>query len=197
MFGVVNQEWSRRTAAHCVANYGESQFYTGWQFIPGYRNGVTPYGIQTAYQAWILSSYYNGTDNCYVYGVICPDDVAAIILNEMPGTTIYVGKKTGFYGYGYDDYGFTSDLTHITQLGYPAGLDNAAFMERTDSYGLSNTTYSNNTVIGSNMDGGSSGGPWLINFGKALVLTGETNGSAPALNTVVGVTGWGHVDKSY
>lgn len=185
------------TAAHCVANYGQHQFYTGWQFIPGYRNGVTPYGVQTAYQAWILTSYYNGTDGCYVSGVVCPDDVAVIILNYMPGTTIYVGKKTGVYGYGYDDYGFTSDLTQITQLGYPAGLDYAAYMERTDSYGYTNTTYSNNTVIGSNMDGGSSGGPWLINFGKAPVLTGETNGSAPALNTVVGVTSWGYVDKSY
>lgn len=186
------------TAAHCVANYGEQQFYTGWQFIPGYRNGVAPFGIQTAYQAWILGSYYDGTDGCYVEGIICPDDVAVIILNYMPGTTKYVGKRTGFYAYNYDGYGFTPGLmSQITQLGYPAGLDYAAYMERTDSYGVTNTTYSNNTVIGSNMDGGSSGGPWLINFGKAPVLTGETNGSAPALNTVVGVTSWGYVDKSY
>ena len=28
------------TAAHCVANYGQKQFYTGWQFTPGYRNGA-------------------------------------------------------------------------------------------------------------------------------------------------------------
>ena len=70
-------------------------------------------------------------------------------------------------------------------------------MARNDSYGYSNVTYSNNTVIGSNMDGGSSGGPWIINFGKAQVLTGETQGSAPNLNTVVGVTSWGYADKSY
>jgi V8-like Glu-specific endopeptidase len=185
------------TAAHCVANYGQQQWYTGWQFIPGYRNGVAPYGIQTAYQAWVMSNYLTGNDNCYVYGVVCPDDVAVIILNYMPGTKAYVGKRTGIYGYAYDDYGFTSDLTHITQLGYPAGLDNALYMERTDSYGYSDVTYSNNTVIGSNMDGGSSGGPWLINFGIDPVLTGETNGSAPVNNTVVGVTGWGYTDKSY
>jgi hypothetical protein len=144
-----------------------------------------------------LSKYYDGTDNCYVNGVICPDDVAVIILNYMPGTTNYVGKKTGILGYGYDDYGFTADWTHVTQLGYPGGLDNAEFMARNDSHGYSNVTYSNNTVIGSNMDGGSSGGPWIINFGKAPVLTGETQGSAPADNTVVGVTSWGYVDKSY
>ena len=185
------------TAGHCVANYGQKQFYGNWQFLPGYRNGIAPYGVQTGYQAWVMSKYYDGTDNCYVNGIICPDDVAVIILNVMPGTTNYVGKKTGILAYGYDDYGFTADWTHITQLGYPGGLDNAEFMARNDSYGYSNVTYSNNTVIGSNMDGGSSGGPWIINFGKAPVLTGETAGSAPNLNTVVGVTSWGYTDKSY
>ena len=32
------------TAAHCVANYGQSQFYGGWRFVPGYRNGSAPFG---------------------------------------------------------------------------------------------------------------------------------------------------------
>ena len=35
------------TAAHCVANYGQSQFYSGWQFVPAYRNGTAPYGTWT------------------------------------------------------------------------------------------------------------------------------------------------------
>ena len=185
------------TAAHCVANYGQSQFYTGWQFIPGYRNGIAPYAISTAATAFVLTKYWNGTDNCAVYGVVCPDDVAVIVLNYKPGTKIFVGKNTGYFGYGWDGYGFSGTLTHISQMGYPAGLDYAAYMERNDSYGYTDATYSNNTVIGSNMDGGSSGGPWLVNFGKDPVLTGETNGSAPANNIVVGVTSWGYTDKSY
>jgi V8-like Glu-specific endopeptidase len=185
------------TAAHCVANYGQSQFYTGWQFIPGYRFGVAPYNISTAATAYVLTKYYNGTDNCYVDGVVCPDDVAIIVLNYKPGTKIFVGKNTGYFGYGYDGYGFSGTLTHISQLGYPAGLDNAYYMERNDSYGYTDATYSNNTVVGSNMDGGSSGGPWLVNFGKDPVLTGETNGTYPANNIVVGVTSWGYTDKSY
>lgn len=185
------------TAAHCVANYGQSQFYSGWQFIPGYRNNVAPYNISTAAAAWVRSAYYNGTDNCYVYGVVCPDDVAIIVLNYKPGTKIFVGKNTGYFGYGWDGYGFSGTLTHISQLGYPAGLDYAQYMERNDSYGYTDATYSNNTVIGSNMDGGSSGGPWMVNLGKDPVLTGETNGSYPANNIVVGVTSWGYTDKSY
>jgi V8-like Glu-specific endopeptidase len=183
------------TAAHCVANYGASQFYSGWQFVPGYRNGAAPYGTATVYQAWIKTAYYNGTDGCYQYGVICPDDVAILILNTNSAGG-YVGSSTGWFGYGWNGFGFTQGQTHITQLGYPAGLDNAAFMERNDSSGFTNSTYSNNTIIGSNMNGGSSGGPWLVNFGIAPTLTGETNGSAPNPNIVVGVTSWGYISPS-
>ena len=43
------------TAAHCVANFGESPpLYTNWQFIPGYSNGVAPFGIWTATSATVL-----------------------------------------------------------------------------------------------------------------------------------------------
>jgi V8-like Glu-specific endopeptidase len=178
------------TAAHCVANYGQSQFYSGWQFVPGYRNGVGPFGTWTAKQVWILTSYYKGTDGCAQYGVICPDDVAVIVLNGTPGNT------AGWLGYWYGG-GFTSNhLFQITQLGYPAGLDNAAYMERNDSYGYTSGSLSNNTIIGSNMNGGSSGGPWLENFGLPSVLTGETNGSFPPQNVVVGVTSWGYTSIS-
>ena len=69
-------------------------------------------------------------------------------------------------------------------------------MERNDSYGYKNATFSNNTIIGSNMNGGSSGGPWIENFGLASVLTGETNGSFPQQNVVVGVTSWGYTSNA-
>jgi V8-like Glu-specific endopeptidase len=178
------------TAAHCVANYGQKQFYTGWQFAPAYRNGAAPYGVWGAATAYILTSYYNGTDGCYQYGVICPDDVALIVLTGTPG------NSTGWFGYWYGG-GFTSNgLAEITQLGYPCGLDNCAYMERNDSYGYKNTTYSNNTIIGTNMNGGSSGGPWIENFGLPSSLTGETNGSFPQQNVVVGVTSWGYTSTA-
>ena len=178
------------TAAHCVANYGQSQFYSGWQFVPGYRNGSAPYGVWTAKSAYVLTKYFNGTDGCAVFGVVCPDDVALIVLNGAPGST------TGWFGYWYGG-GFTSSgLFQITQLGYPAGLNNAAFMERNDSYGYTNASQSNNTIIGSNMNGGSSGGPWIENFGLPAALTGETNGSFPQQNVVVGVTSWGYISNA-
>jgi V8-like Glu-specific endopeptidase len=178
------------TAAHCVANYGKSQFYSSWQFVPGYRNGSAPYGTWTAKQAYILTKYYNGTDGCYQYGVICPDDVALLVLTGRPG------DSAGWFGYWYGGGATSNGLWQITQLGYPVGLDNGLYMERTDSYGYTNSTYSNNTIIGSNMNGGSSGGPWIENFGLPSALTGETNGSFTAQNVVVGVTSWGYTSNS-
>ena len=174
------------TAAHCVANYGRRQFYGSWQFVPGYRNGAAPFGVWGAKTAYILSAYYNGTDGCAVYGVVCPDDVALIVLTGTPG------NSAGWFGYWYGG-GYTSNgLFQITQLGYPAGLNSAAYMERTDSYGYRSASNSNNTIIGSNMNGGSSGGPWVENFGLPSVLTGETNGSFSPQNVIVGVTSWGY-----
>lgn len=179
------------TAAHCVANFGKSQFYSGWQFVPGYRAGSAPFGTWTVKQAWVLTSYYNGTDSCAASGVVCADDVAVLILNTQNGA--YAGTAAGWFGYWYGG-GFTSNgLIQITQLGYPAGLNNANYMERNDSQGYISSSNSNNTVIGSNMNGGSSGGPWTVNFGLPYVLTGETNGSGYLFtNAVVGVTSWGY-----
>ena len=114
-----------------------------------------------------------------------------------PQSGAYPGTSTGWYGYGYNGWGFTpSGQTHITQIGYPAGLDNAAYMERNDSYGYKSAGNSNNSIIGSLMDGGSSGGPWIANFGYAPTLTGVTAGSYPNANIIVGVTSWGYTNSA-
>jgi hypothetical protein len=65
-------------------------------------------------------------------------------------------------------------------------------MERNDSQGFVNGGLSSNTIIGSLMCGGSSGGPWLNNFGVRPTLTGTRNGTAFNPNIVVGVTSWGY-----
>ena len=46
------------------------------------------------------------------------------------------------------------------------------------------------------MNGGSSGGPWVANFGLPAALTGETNGSFPQSNVVIGVTSWGYTSNA-
>lgn len=187
------------TAAHCVANFGMNQFYTNWRFVPGYRSGSAPFGVWTAQTAIVLTSYFNGTDPCAIAGIVCRNDVAVLRLNSQlntpyPGAAAFPGTATGFYGFGVNGFGFTaSGLTHITQIGYPVCLDNGQLMERNDSQGFRSAANQNNTIIGSLMCGGSSGGPWIVNFGLKPVLTSTTDGTAPNPNIVVGVTSWDFV----
>jgi V8-like Glu-specific endopeptidase len=178
------------TAAHCVAGFGQGQFYTNWQYVPAYNNGTAPFGVSTAKSATVLQSYLDGTDPCATAGVVCQDDVAVITLNPLNGT--YVGTNTGWLGVGADGYGFVSGLTHITQLGYPVALDGGLLMERNDSQGHVDGSLSNNTIIGSLMTGRSSGGPWVVNLGIPPSLSGTSFGQASAPDVVVGVTSWGY-----
>jgi len=175
------------TAAHCVANYGKKQWYTAWQFAPGYDKGVAPYGVAGYKTAYVMSSYFNGTDSCYQAGVICQNDVAVVVLNTNLGAT------AGWYGYGYGGYNYVNNQALITQLGYPVALDGGTWQERTDSQGFVSSVMSGNTIIGSLQTGGSSGGPWVTNLGMAPVLSGIGFGSGAGHNVVVGVTSWGYV----
>lgn len=120
---------------------------------------------------------------------MCQNDVADLL---QPQCAAYPGSSTGWYGgYGYDGYGFTSGrMAPVTQLGYPACLDNGQNQIRNDAY-VSIANF-DNAVIGSLMCGGSSGGPWLVNFGVRPALTGTTAGTAANPNVVIGVTSWGY-----
>lgn len=181
------------TAAHCLAEFG-GNFHSNWEYVPGYKNGAAPYGTWTAARAAVLTSYLNGTDSCATPGIVCQNDVGVLRLNPQAGK--FVGTSTGFYGFGVNGFGFTpGNLAHITQIGYPVCLDNGQRMERNDSYGFVDAANSNNTIIGSLMCGGSSGGPWLVNFGARPALTGTSTGSEATPNIVVGVASWGYTNN--
>lgn len=183
------------TAAHCVANFGARQFYTNWRFVPAYNNGTAPYGTWTAASARVLTSYFTGTDSCFQRGVICQNDVAVLRLNPQGGA--FPGPRTGTLGFGVNGYSYNgSGQVLVKQLGYPVALDRGQLMEQTDSQGFTSSTYSNNTIIGSLQTGGSSGGPWVVNFGLAPALAGTSFGTAATHNVVVGVTSWGFVNTA-
>ena len=61
------------TAAHCVSAFGQSQFYTAFSFVPGYRNGVAPFQAWSAQTVFVKTSYFNGTDPCAVAGDRVPE----------------------------------------------------------------------------------------------------------------------------
>ena len=180
------------TAAHCVIKYGSgSGWYSNWTFVPAYNNGTAPYGSWTVNHARAVNTYINGNDACSNPGVVCQNDVAILVLNPNSKGQ-YPGPNTGYLGYGMNGYSYNSaGQALITQLGYPAALDGGVLMERNDSMGMTQASMAGNTVIGSLMTGGSSGGPWVVNLGTAPSLSGTSFGSFPSRNFAVGVTSWG------
>lgn len=200
------------TAAHCVHDFGQQA--NGWatkvKFVPAFKGTTSskPYGEFESSSYIIPSTYYNGTDTCdsSAPGVVCNNDIALISLpNNSSGQQ--AGIVAGYFGYGWNDYSYAIPASNfqsvfgnkkfaaITQLGYPGSFDSGNIMQINTAYGA---PYINgnlkNTQLGSAMTGGSSGGPWLVNFG--VDATGGSYGSAANRNAVVGVTSWGYTDTN-
>jgi V8-like Glu-specific endopeptidase len=182
------------TAAHCVASFGARTLYGSFEFVPAFDNGKAPYGRWKGERVYLLTSYFDGSDACAAAGVVCQNDVALVVLvpqrNKLPGTS------TGWFGYGYDGFGYATGMGQIDQLGYPATLDGGNLMQRNASMSTVRANLAGNQLIGSLMTGGSSGGPWVVNLGAPPVLNGTAFGSEAGRNIVVGVTSWGYVDTS-
>jgi len=204
------------TAAHCVHNYGQgsSGFADEVTWVPGhYNSNGGAYGVYSATDIIVPSPYVNGTDTCQngANGIVCNNDIATVLLpqrnNLWPGAAM-----GGWYNWGWNNYGFVSSpafgnntVAAITQLGYPVAWDNGFQKQRNDSFGkyitTTNTVNSQlleNTQLGSPLSGGSSGGPWLVNFGTYPVATNSdaTYGSAAQRNTVIGTTSWGYINPA-
>lgn len=192
------------TAAHCVYEYGTGT-QDGWAdevfFEParfGSASGVynLPFGTWAAVEYFIPSVYYNGTDICTVSGIVCENDIAVVVLEQSGGLNLsnFVGGNYAYYRNSnpYTSFGGMT-AAQITQLGYPVAFESGYKMIRTDSLGYQATP--NNVIIGSAQTGGSSGGPWIMNYGS----TPSTTTSTPSYdhnNRVVAVTSWGYVSDT-
>lgn len=194
------------TAAHCVHDYGKGN--AGWarrvKFVPGYDSRYSSVEYESS-SFLIPSAYFNGTDTCTQVGVVCNNDIALVALNnDFSGQQ--AGNRYGWYGYGWNGYSYSVPdagsqgvfgnklFAAITQLGYPGAHDSGLRMQINTAYGAYYATGDlKNTWLGSAMTGGSSGGPWLVNFGQNA--SGADYGTANARNTVVGVTSYGNVSQ--
>ena len=192
------------TAAHCVHEFGLGQagFYDSFVFQPALHDSTARFGSWPGTYMVIPNSYYDGSDVCQSgsEGVVCENDLAVLV--TAAGTGAFTGKNiadvVGKFTVTTAPGAFTTFLgksaTQITQLGYPVSLDSGLRMIRTDALGFREAP--NNILIGSDQTGGSSGGPWIINFGAAPVRDAVAN-PAPAnnlSNQIVGTTSWGFTD---
>ena len=117
-------------------------------------------------------------------GVPNAADYAMMEMNDLSGNRI--GSVTGFLGW----QTLSLNPNHVTMLGYPSGFDSGELMHRVDADAFRNTP-PNTVEYGSDMTGGSSGGPWVQNFGEPSI--GQSGGINPGLNQVVGITSYGFV----
>jgi hypothetical protein len=75
-------------------------------------------------------------------------------------------------------------------LGYPANLDKGNKMHQVTASTLKYDKKANVAMYGSDMMQGSSGGPWIQNFG--LPAVGQVvSGGTTMLNRIVGITSFG------
>ena len=199
------------TAAHCVADFGSNDgFFGGWTFRPGFYGpeGAStqqeePYGAWNAEYVTVAQTWLNGKDSGV--GSARNNDLAVFIIGKN-GSNQFIGDQVGWMTYGWNNYSFTrSAKTRNTwtaataTLGYPFNMDFGTIMQRADGPTfLTNVRNARQMWQGTNFTGGSSGGPWVVNFGfsNANLNDGATPGTASFLNVVVGVTSWGSSDPN-
>ena len=203
------------TAAHCVYDYATQTAADSVFWVPAQYNSSG--GIWAPYNAtdvYIPDPYRNANDTCQngADGIVCNNDIATVVLESRnglePGAALGGWFRYAANGFSYTDSPAFNNFTvaSITQLGYPVAFDSGFQMQRVGSMGKyitsSSTTTGNelrNTQLGSSLTGGSSGGPWIVNFGTFAVLTNPTEGShgqAITRNVIVGTTSWGYTDRN-
>ena len=171
------------TAGHCVhsGSGNENGWFTDFEFVPAYRDGVAPFSTWKGSAAFVTTPWYvgNGTvPNVADYALIEVED------QTVDGVPRKIGEIVGYLGFQ------TNRLlpNHAHLLGYPAAFDNGERMHQVTAQSF--RKYDNNTALyGADMTEGSSGGPWIMNFGPAA--SGQTGNAEPTRNLVIGATSYG------
>ncbi|GAA1544103.1 peptidase [Actinomadura kijaniata] len=139
------------TAGHCVKL--EGSWHTNWVFVPGYDNGNRPHGTWTAARTLATPQWTATEDINY--------DVGAAVVNPLNGQRLT--DVVGAQGIAFNQ----PRGQNMYAFGYPA----AAPYDGSRLIYCSGRTI--NDFLGSqamglrcNMTGGSSGGPWFLNFNE-------------------------------
>jgi V8-like Glu-specific endopeptidase len=139
------------TAGHCVKLDGA--FHTNWVFVPGYNNGNAPFGTWTARATMATPQWVASEDINY--------DVGAAVVNQLNGQNLT--DVVGAQGVAFNQ----ARGQAMYAFGWPA----AAPYNGTQMIYCSGTTFnafiSDGIGMTCDMTGGSSGGPWFLQFNEA------------------------------
>ena len=159
------------TAGHCIhAGDGNEagRSYDLW-FVPAYNNGETPFGVWEDFAVITHQEWEMNGNLSY--------DIGGVVLKHLEGEKI--SEVVG-------NLGFSANLDnnrHWFNIGYPAA---SPFDGRRQQICAASFAYNDKNMnkpypvgIGCDMTGGSSGGPWIINFsgnaGSANYLNGHNS----------------------
>jgi V8-like Glu-specific endopeptidase len=142
------------TAGHCVhPGNGGNQWMQNWIFIPGYQNGSEPRGRFAAY--WYFSSTgwtQNGNHQ---------RDFAFVTTHTNASNQLLVNAVGG--------HGLTINpgRPYVHVAGYPGNLDGGQV--QWNCWGTTSrwSLFDNGQKLACGFGGGSSGGPWLRDFGAS------------------------------
>jgi V8-like Glu-specific endopeptidase len=147
------------TAGHCV--YGTAggelpageTWHSNWVFAPDYSNGSAPFGYWSAKQLWTVTNYVNNGDE--------QDDLGAAILNRNSAGQNAVALLGG-QGMAWNQ----NSTQYVYDFGYPAAAPfNGKTLQECDGTASWNGwPWVDMEMLNCNFTGGSSGGPWLMNF---------------------------------
>ncbi|MEU8198897.1 peptidase [Microbispora amethystogenes] len=140
------------TAGHCVKVNGA--FHANWVFVPGYDQGNRPDGTWPATTLLTTSQWNSGENMNY--------DVAAAVVAPQGGkslTDVVGGQGVAFnQPRGRQTYAF----------GYPAGAPyDGSRLVYCSGRTFDDYLSSEDQGLSCGMTGGSSGGPWLLNFSQS------------------------------
>ena len=164
------------TAGHCVYDAIRNRFFENFAFVPGYYRGQFPSGVWTARFVAVPETWKQSKE-------VLPSsaDFGVLVLNDKEGRSI--GQAAGWLGFR------TQALVpnHVHILGFPSNHDGGEELHQVTS-GDSACCFDGTAVYGSDMLAGSSGGPFIQNFGQRAI--GQSGANGPA-NRVVGVISYG------
>ena len=164
------------TAGHCVYTPGKG-WHENFSYVPAFYKGNAPFGTWGARRVWTTSSWFNGGNNypnAADFGVL-------VMRDNADGERL--GEVTGWLGWK------TRSLipNHLHILGYPSNLDAGSEMHQVASGGF-DCCFNDTAIYGTDMRQGSSGGPWVQNFGVRAKR--QNIGKNTQKNRVVGVYSW-------
>ena len=151
------------TAAHCVADGDGSPPRTGMVFVPGYHDGVEPFGAWTVTSAVVDPSWQDGADPAH--------DVAFLTVSRADAGP--VERLTGGYPLVVDP----GPSNPVDAIGYPVFAEAPTVRSGTADR-ISPTQLE---LDAAGLYDGTSGGPWLRNGNQIIGVTGgyEQGGLTP------------------